>query len=614
MTPARRYLKLEGISACPGVAIGRALVYRKELPLVSRRRVAPEQVETEIERFLKGLHLAAEGIRRTRRLVAADQGEELAQIFDVQLAMLDDVAVKDATLSLIREELYTAERAFAQTLEKLKEGFALIENEYMRQRLSDVIDVEHQVLNRLAGGDLPRLEALRAHTIVVAHDLLPSESVHLGHRQVKGLVLDVGGPTSHTAIIARSLDLPTVLGAEDCSHQVATGDLVIVDGNEGQIHVRPGADLVRRYRAELRRQQQRERDLSARRSLPAVTRDGHAVELLANIDVLPEVDVALANGCRGVGMYRTEFLYLDYRLPEEEEQFAVYGDLVRAMAPRPVVIRTMDLGGDKLAHVLDAAPESNPFLGWRGIRICLDTPELFKTQLRALLRAAVDGDLRILLPMISGLEEVRQVRALLEETRAELRADGLPFRADCPLGVMVEVPSAALMTEELATEVDFLSLGTNDLTQYTLAVDRGTASVAKRYEPLHPAVLRLIRMVAVGGGRRGTPVSICGEMAGDPLVTALLIGLGLLSLSMSPGRVPEVKEAIRATTLLEAQRLAEHCLGLSTGTAVRAYLEETTGHRPSHRGPARRTGAAGLSRAAGRATAGARTTHRSTRS
>ncbi|MFA6110930.1 MAG: phosphoenolpyruvate--protein phosphotransferase [Candidatus Latescibacterota bacterium] len=602
MTPAGRYLKLAGISACPGVAIGRALVYRKELPLVGRRRVTPDQVEDEVERFLKGIHLAAEGIRRTRRLVAADQGEELAQIFDVQLAMLDDVAVKDATLSLIREELYSAERAYAQTLEKLKEGFSLIENEYMRQRVSDVVDVEHQVLSRLAGGELPRLKSLRAHTIVVAHDLLPSESVHLNHRQVKGLVLDVGGSTSHTAIIARSLDLPTVLGAEDCSRQVATGDLVIVDGNEGQVHVRPGAALVRRYRSELRRQQQRERDLSTRRSLPAVTHDGHAVELLANIDALPEVDVALANGCRGVGMYRTEFLYLDYKLPEEEEQLEVYGALVRAMAPRPVVIRTMDLGGDKLAQVLDAAPESNPFLGWRGIRVCLDTPGLFKTQLRALLRAAVDGDLRILLPMISGLEEVRQVRVLLEETRAELRAAGLPFRAECPLGVMIEVPSAALMTEELAAEADFLSLGTNDLTQYTLAVDRGTASVAKRYEPLHPAVLRLIRMVAEGGSRRETPVSICGEMAGDPLVTALLLGLGVMSLSMSPGRVPEVKEAIRATTLPEARRLAEHCLALSTGAAVRSCLEERCRPRPSRRKSPRR------------ATAATQTTHRPTRS
>ncbi len=591
--------------------MGRALVYHKETPQVGRRRVAPEQVDAEVERFLKGLHLAAEGIRRTRRLVAADQGEELAQIFDVQLAMLDDVAVRDATLRLIREELYAAERAFAQTLAKLKEGFSLIENDYMRQRLSDVVDVEHQVLSRLAGGDLPRLESLRLQTIVVARDLLPSESVHLGHPRVKGLILDVGGPTSHTAIIARSLDLPTVLGTESCSREVANGDLLIVDGNEGQVHIRPGVALVRRYRQQILRQRRRERDLSSRRSLPAVTLDGREVELLANIDMLPEANLALANGCRGVGMYRTEFLYLDYSLPEEEEQLAVYGALVRAMAPLPVVIRTMDLGGDKLGHLLDTTPESNPFLGWRGIRVCLDTPHLFKTQLRALLRAAVDGNLRILLPMICDLDEVRQVRALLAETRAELRAERLPCSDDCQLGVMVEVPSAALMTEELAAEVDFLSLGTNDLTQYTLAVDRGTASVAKRYEPLHPAVLRLIRMVADGGRRAGKPVSICGEMAGDPLATALLLGLGVTSLSMSPGRVPEVKEAVRATDWSAARQLAEHCLSLSTGAAVRAYLESTVGHRVTQRGPARRSSAAARSPRTGVA---ARTGSRPTRS
>lgn len=591
MTAKGRYIQIAGISASSGIAIGKAFLYRKEIPQVRRRRVMPHQVEAEVDRFLKTLHQAGEEIRRTRRLVEAEQGESLAQIFDVQLAMLEDVAVKDQTLALIREKHYSAERAFFQVFQELKEGFAHIENEYMRQRLEDVIDIEQQVLSRLSGGGLQGLQSLRADTIFIAHDLLPSESVQLGRRLVKGIVLDEGGPTSHAAIIARSLGLPTVLGADSCSREVQPGDLVIVDGYEGVVHLRPDSAALERYRVQLRRQQRRERDLSAQRDLPAVTQDGREIVLMANIDVPSEIKVALENASRGVGMYRTEFLYLDYRLPTEEEQLAAYRRIVRAVTPQPVVIRTIDLGGDKLVHVLGSAPEANPFLGWRGIRICLDTPELFKTQLRALLRAGAEGEVRILLPMVSHLDELRQVKAILAETQEELRAEGREFCEHCPLGIMVEVPSVALMVDAFAEEVDFLSLGTNDLTQYTLAVDRSTARVADLYDPFHPAVLRLIEMVTDSGRRHGIPVSICGEMAGDPLATLLLIGLGIECLSMSPGLIPEVKAVIRASSLEQARQIADHCLKLKTGNAVRQYLEEKVGQLLPHRqalGPRRK--------------------------
>ena len=581
MTATREHRVFNGICVSPGIGIGRAFAYDKQAPVITRRRVAQHLVGEEIERFRNILHQAGDEIRRIRRWVTSEQGEELAQIFDAQLAMLEDPSILAQTEALIREKYYSAEWAYAAELEKVKEAFGNIENEYLRARVSDIADIENQVLMRLAGGEVKALDSLRANTIVLAHDLLPSEMVRLERRRIKGVVLDAGGAASHTAIIARSLQLPTVVGTGDCSQQVADGDLVVVDGNEGAVHLRPDADDERRYRARRQRQLRRERDLERRRNLPAITQDGQEIVLTANVDVHTEVQAALDHGARGVGMYRTEFLYLNYRLPSEEEQFKIYSSLVESLAPYPVVIRTMDLGGDKLSHVLEVSPEANPFLGWRGIRICLDTPNLFKTQLRALLRAGAHGAAQILLPMISSLNELRRARALVEEAKDELRAAGQPFAEHCKLGIMVEVPSVALLADHFAGEVDFFSLGTNDLTQYALAVDRGMSKVAWLYDPFHPAVLRLIKMVADSGQRTNTPVSICGEMAGDPLATTLLLGLGLDHLSLSPGLIPEVKEVIRATRAEKARQLADECLAMDTGAEVRQHLEKAIGeHMP----------------------------------
>lgn len=577
MSESGTYRRISGISASPGIGIGRAFIHRKGAPAIVRRRIRASQAEAEVERFLNTLHLAGDEIRRIRRLVAAEQGEELAQIFDAQLAMLEDLQIKEQTQQWIRQKSYSAEYAFSVTLQQMKKIFRDIEDEYLRSRLSDVMDIENQVLMRLAGGEVQGLQATRANTIVIAYDLLPSEMVQLERRQVKGIVLDVGGTTSHAAIIARSLRLPTIVGTGESMRYIEAGDTVVVDGNEGLVHLHPDEGLERRYRSKLRLQLRRQRDLDLRRDLPAETLDGCAIVLMANVDIPTEVQTALDHGARGVGMYRTEYLYLNYRLPPEEEQYRAYLHIVQALAPAPVTIRTIDLGGDKLSHVLDVKPESNPFLGWRGIRICLDEPELFKAQLRALMRAGSEGDVQILLPMVSSLHELSAARILLEEAKDELRARGDAFQENCKLGIMVEVPAVALMIDEFAREVDFLSLGTNDLTQYALAVDRGTSRVADLYDPFHPAVLRLIKMVADGGQRHGKPVSICGEMAGDPLATLLLIGLGLNSLSLSPGLIPEVKEIIRATTLEQAREIADQCLSASTGDEVRRYLEEAVG-------------------------------------
>ena len=536
----------------------------------------PSRVEREVDRFLNALYQVGEEIRRTRRLVELEHGPDLARIFDVQLAMLEDEQIRDQTVTRIRQELSPAESAFSSTMAVHKRTFEKIENEYLRARVGDVRDIEHQVLVRLAGGELGGLQSIRANTIVVARDLLPSEAVQLGRRLIKGLVTEQGAATSHTSIIARSLGLPTVVGAQTACSAIASGDNLVVDADEGVVHVRPKIDTLRYYKTALRRQRQRERDLRLRRDLPAVTLDGTEITLMANVDLPQEIEAAIDNGARGVGMFRTEFLYLGYRLPTEADQLNAYRQIAEAVAPWPAVIRTLDLGGDKLTHVLDTAHEANPFLGWRGIRICLDNLDLFKTQLRALLRAGVHGDVQILLPMVSDVEEIRRARDVIEETKAELQREGTAFGEACKVGIMIEVPSAAILVAQMAAEVDFLSLGTNDLTQYTLAVDRGSAKVAQLYDPLHPAVLRLIKAVADAGFGAGIPTSICGEMAGDPKAVLLLLGLGIRILSLSPGLIPEVKEVVRVLELDHARDVASRCLELESGSAVRRHLDGST--------------------------------------
>ena len=569
--------RIVGMPAAPGVGLGRALVYRKKINIVRRKRVSKAQVENEVERFQNILHVAGEEIRRVRRVVSLEQGEELARIFDAQLAMLEDVEIIAQTKKWIREKYYSAEYAFSVTIQQTKKMFREIENDYLRSRISDVLDIENQVLLHLGGSQAEGLQSLRTNTVIFAHDLLPSDMVRLERRRVKGIVLDAGGTTSHAAIIARSLGLPTVVNTINGSVRVQNGDEIVIDGNAGFVHLRPDNNLERFYRSKLRRQQRRRRDLVHRRMLPPETVDGHTVDLLANIDLATELQIAQDNGARGVGMYRTEYLFLGHRLPTEEEQFEAYSTIVKAVAPAPVTIRTIDLGGDKLSHVMDVKPEDNPFLGWRGIRVCLDETALFKAQLKALLRAGSLGEVQILLPMVSDLSQVTQVRELLREVQNELSKTSHEFCESCKIGIMVEVPAVVMMIDEFASTCDFLSLGTNDLTQYALAVDRGTSRVAGLYDPFNPAVLRMIKAVVEAGKRNSIPVSICGEMAGDPLATQMLIGLGLNQLSLSPGLIPEVKEVIRSTKKHSASLLADRCLNMKSGIEVRDYLAEEVG-------------------------------------
>lgn len=571
------YHRYTGVAASPGIAIGKAFTHAEVRPSIPQRRVSSARVHAERARFTDALVSVAESVGRTRDRVDIEHGPDLAQIFEAQLAMLADVEVRDRTLDIVSERLWTAERAFAEIMAGLCAKFEQIDNEYLRARVGDLRDIEQQVLTQLSGGALSGLQTLRSNTIIIARDLLPSEVAQLGRRLVMGLVIDVGGATSHTSIIARSLGLPTVVGTESAARGIKSGSRVIVDGDEGVVHALPSAPVLRYFRSERRRQLRRERELSERRSLPSVTVDDVKVQLCANIDLPQEIDLAISNGAEGVGMCRTEFLYLGQRLPDEQQQYEAYRSIVEAMAPQPVVIRTLDLGGDKLSHSIDSMPEANPMLGWRGIRICLDTPDLFKAQIKAILRAAVTGQARILLPMVSNLDEVKRARGFIVEAAAELAAAGVEHRADCDLGVMIEVPSAAITSRQFAEHVDFFSLGTNDLVQYTLAVDRGTARVADLYDPLHPAVLHLIKQVADSAQAADIPAGICGEMASDPEAAVILMGLGILQLSVSPTAIPELKEVIRAIRLDDATQLAAQALTLTSGSQVRQIVQARIG-------------------------------------
>ena len=571
------YHRYTGVAASPGIAIGKAFTHAEVRPSIPQRRVSSARVHAERARFTDALVSVAESVGRTRDRVDIEHGPDLAQIFEAQLAMLADVEVRDRTLDIISERLWTAERAFAEIMAGLCAKFEQIDNEYLRARVGDLRDIEQQVLTQLSGGALSGLQTLRSNTIIIARDLLPSEVAQMGRRLVMGLVIDVGGATSHTSIIARSLGLPTVVGTESAARGIKSGSRVIVDGDEGVVHALPSAPVLRYFRSERRRQLRRERELSERRSLLAVTVDDVKVQLCANIDLPQEIDLAISNGAEGVGMCRTEFLYLGQSLPDEQQQYEAYRSIVEAMAPQPVVIRTLDLGGDKLSHSIDSMPEANPMLGWRGIRICLDTPDLFKAQIKAILRAAVTGQARILLPMVSNLDEVKRARGFIVEAAAELAAAGVEHRADCDLGVMIEVPSAAITSRQFAEHVDFFSLGTNDLVQYTLAVDRGTARVADLYDPLHPAVLHLIKQVADSAQAADIPAGICGEMASDPEAAVILMGLGILQLSVSPTAIPELKEVIRAIRLDDATQLAAQALTLTSGSQVRQIVQARIG-------------------------------------
>ena len=570
-------IELKGIQASPGIAIGPVFLHDPADFWVDYRRVEGRDIPFEVQRLRDALSEVAEDLKITRAHVEEKLGKDHAQIFDAHLLILEDVALVDPTIALIKDERYNAEYAFWLTFQKLRRQFEAIRDDFFRERSADLLSIEKRVLAKLCHREPTDLERLPHQAIVVARDLTPSDTAHLQKERVLGIVTEVGGATSHTAIIARGLEIPAVVGVGSVLVHVKPGDMAIVDGRRGRVVLKPDAETLARYTDESKRLLARRAGLVVSKDLPAQTSDGVRVELQGNIELPAEIASAMAYGAEGIGLYRTEYLYLaSTSLPDEQTQTATYTHLAEKMAPYPLVIRTLDLGGDKLSHVLHYLPETNPFLGWRAIRLSLSLPDLFRVQLRAILRASAVGNVKIMFPLVSTIEELRQAKTQLAQVREELRTEGIPFDENCPVGVMIEVPSAAILADQLAREADFFSIGTNDLIQYTLAVDRGNENVAYLFDPFNPAVLRLIKRVIDEGHAHHIPVTVCGEMAGDPYASLLLLGLGIDGLSMTPRSLPDIKGIIRTVSFKTAQKIAQEVLAFDSNEAIRTHLQVST--------------------------------------
>ncbi|MGE5752379.1 MAG: phosphoenolpyruvate--protein phosphotransferase [Deltaproteobacteria bacterium] len=569
---------LRGIPASAGVAIGRGFFLSRALPSSVKSTVPREKVEEEVGAFQRAVGRSKEQIRAIRDGVK-DHSSEHFQILSVHLALLEDSMLVDQTIRLIRENQFKADWAFNKVLQNLLETFHRIEDQYLRERGHDLRQIGHRVLENLAGRPVDSIASIREPVIVVAHDLSPADTAQILKSPVLGFATDVGSKTSHTAITARSLGIPAVVGVARVTEEYAESDEIIIDGEEGIVILHPTADTVREYADRRKAYLSRIRDLAKFARLPAVTRDGRTLKLHANIEFPEEADAALRSGAEGIGLYRTEFLFLNRKdLPSEEEHFLTYRRVAEKFARHPVTIRTLDLGGDKFASQIDLAEEMNPAMGLRAIRFCLKEKEIFKQQLRAILRASAHGMIRMMFPMISGVGELRAALAVVEEAKAELRKRRVAFNKEIPIGIMVEIPSAAMVADLLAKETDFFSIGTNDLIQYALAIDRINEHVSYLYEPLHPSILRMIRRIVDGAHDAGIPVSMCGEMAGEPFFTYVLLGLGLDELSMNATSIPRVKRILRKAAAYEAREFVGGLLlrgtAVEIGKLLRKKLEE----------------------------------------
>ena len=564
-----------GIAVSPGVAIGPALVLDPEGAHVPRRRIDPSRHDAEVHRLQQALTAAAAETRANQETISARLGGQYGAIFGAHALMIEDPVLLSEVEALIRGQGFSAEYAFSQVMGKRAQALQNFDGSHFATRVADLHDVEKSVLRQLLGRQREQLRRLENPVILVARELSPSQTASLDPRLVRGLALEAGGRSSHTAILAGVLHIPAVVGLGRLLADVAGDDPVIVDGYRGLLIVEPDEATLDRYRREAESLRSFELSLEGLRELPAETRDGVRVTLLGNIEFPQEADQCVQRGADGVGLYRTEFLYLDREShPTEQEHFEAYLSVVRALAPRPVAIRTLDLGADKFPGALAVAAERNPFLGVRSIRLSLRNLPLFKTQLRAILRASAYGDVRLLFPMVSTLPELRQSKEVLAQAKGELEKEGVAFNPRLAVGTMIEVPSAAILADRLAREVDFFSIGTNDLIQYTLAADRTNEALAGLYNPGDPAVLRLIDNVVQAGRRCGVSVTVCGEMSGEPMYALLLLGMGLRHLSLTPHSIPEIKQVLRSVTAAEMEPIAREVLRMDTAHEVNNYLRE----------------------------------------
>jgi phosphotransferase system enzyme I (PtsI) len=578
---APRMIELQGLGVSDGIALGSAVCINTRIADIFQIPLAEGEVEREVERFHQAVEDAIEELRRESGRVEEELGDQLAGIFDAQALLLSDRAFLDRVAEHIRNERVNAEWALQESVADIQARFEAIDAEHLRERSEDLRHVGRYVVRSLQGLQEHQLSEIESDVVIVADDLSPSDAVRLGRERVVGFIIEHGSRTSHTTIIARSLNIPAVLGVPGIIGELAeqAEAPIIVDGDTGRVVIHPDGATLEECRRQQRERARRQIELIEGVELPTVTGDGIEVQVMANIDLPEEVDEVVRFDAAGIGLYRSEFLYIEKspELPTEDEHVALYRKIVEAAAPHPAIIRTYDLGGRKIAREVMETHEANPVLGLRGIRLTLARPDIFKTQVRALLRATVYGDLWIMLPMVTIVEEIQRFRQFAAEVMEELEGEGLPFRRDFKLGVMIEVPAAAMISDLLAREADFFSIGTNDLIQYALAVDRANEHVADLYRPLHPGMIRMLRLIVENADRAGIDVGMCGEMAADPRMTAVLLGCGLRRLSVSPRQVPVIKRRIRRLSLDRLVSLVETCSQLATAREIEEYLDKTLG-------------------------------------
>jgi phosphoenolpyruvate-protein phosphotransferase (PTS system enzyme I) len=567
----------KGIGVSTGVVVCQALVLSEEDLRIGRRAIAAGEIEAEREKLLKALESSKSDIRELRDQTTRAMGHETGAIFNFHLGLLDDPALLETFYTGIEKNRFTAEYAVSRALLEYSKQFLQQTDPYFRERVKDIYDIERRLIHKLQGKERVRLSEVTEPVCLVAHDLTPSQTASLDRAKIKAICIEAGGRTSHTAIIANSMGIPAVVGLENIAHEVNPGDMLIVNGQSGVVIIDPDESTLQEHRRYEERQVQFERSLEPMRDLPARTKDGTEITLMGNIEFPHEVDNALAKGATGIGLYRTEFLYLaSENEPTEDDHYAAYAEAIRKLGGRPIVIRTLDLGADKYVPWQKRDAEDNPFLGCRSIRLCLASLDMFKVQLRAILRASVLGDVRVMFPMVTTPMELRQAKMVLKDVMEELAENDVAYNPYLPVGIMVEVPSAAIMAATFAKECDFFSLGTNDLIQYTLAVDRGNQRVAGLYTGANPAVLSLIRNVIRVGNRANISVSLCGELGADIEFAILLVGMGLRSMSINPHSIPEVKKVIRSIELEHAQKVARRVMSFENTQQILNYLRDET--------------------------------------
>jgi phosphotransferase system enzyme I (PtsI) len=566
---------LKGIPAAPGIAYGQSFILDKGEFIVPKRSISLSEIDSEIARFEEAVNNAQREIHHLKAKIMQDMGQAHAQIFDAHLLVLQDTTLLNGVTCGIRETQSSAEYVFFTVIKKFVEAFAKMPDEYLRERASDVSDISKRVLKYLMDETkLHDLDSLQDDLIIVAHDLSPSDAVSMYNKKIKGFLTDSGGRTSHTAIIAKSLGVPAVVGLKDATLRISNQDEVIIDGQKGLVIINPSGKTKELYIKEQNKITASLEKLDDLKNLPAQTIDGKKISILANLEFSSEISAVRKYGAEGIGLYRTEFLYMNrLDLPSEEEQFQAYSQVARAVAPFGVTIRTLDLGGDKFISSVQTPRDMSPFLGCRAIRFCLERPDIFRIQLRAILRASVHGRIQMMYPMISGIGELRQANTILNQVKTALRDEKIPFDEQLKVGVMIEVPAAVMTADALAREANFFSIGTNDLVQYTLAVDRVNEKTAHLYEPTHPAVLKMIQKTIDAGHDEGIQVALCGEMASDPLLAFLLLGMGIDEFSMSAASILMVKRMVRSVKLQDAQRIAYEAMQLATGQEVEEFLD-----------------------------------------